>query len=96
MTGDSKMIGADIRAKLDHPVVDADGHMLESTFAVLDFVKQVGGTKLAARYEEMMRPDQPGRERGAVCSRATRTPMGGPAKAPCCRSAVAASTAPPS
>ena len=45
MTGhhDSKLTGADIRAKLNHPVVDADGHMIETTFAVLDFVKQVGG-----------------------------------------------------
>ena len=44
--------GADVRAKLDHPVVDADGHMMETSFAVLDFVKQVGGPKLAERYAE--------------------------------------------
>ena len=29
--------GVDIRAKLDHPVVDSDGHMMETSFAVLDF-----------------------------------------------------------
>ena len=66
MTGDSNLSGADIRAKLDHPVVDADGHMLESPFAVLDFVKQVGGPELAERYEKMLEPNQPGMQRGAV------------------------------
>ncbi len=36
MTGDraNGVNGADIRAKLDHPVVDADGHMMETSFAV--------------------------------------------------------------
>ena len=58
--------GADIRAKLNHPVVDADGHMIETTFAVLDFVKQVGGPEIAGRYEKVMRGDDAGRNRGAV------------------------------
>ncbi len=58
--------GADIRAKLNHPVVDADGHMIEATFAVLDFVKQVGGPEIAARYENVMRSDDAGRNRNAV------------------------------
>jgi predicted TIM-barrel fold metal-dependent hydrolase len=66
MTSHNKRTGADIRAKLDHPVVDADGHMIEATFAVLDFVKQVGGPKLAARYEKMLQPGQERRRRGAV------------------------------
>lgn len=51
--GNSKITGADIRAKLDHPVVDADGHMIETSFALLDFVKQVGGANIAARVEDM-------------------------------------------
>lgn len=58
--------GADIRAKLNHPVVDADGHMIETTFAVLDFVKQAGGPEIAARYEKVMRSDDAGRNRNAV------------------------------
>jgi predicted TIM-barrel fold metal-dependent hydrolase len=58
--------GADIRAKLNHPVVDADGHMIETTFAVLDFVKQVGGPEIAARYEKTLRSDHTGRSRSAV------------------------------
>ncbi len=49
--------GADIRARLKHPVVDSDGHMMETSFAVLDFVKQVGGAQIARRYEDMLRHD---------------------------------------
>ncbi|MGE0743730.1 MAG: amidohydrolase family protein [Rhodospirillales bacterium] len=58
--------GADVRAKLDHPVVDSDGHINETSFAVLDFVKQVGGPKIAQRYEAMLRNDQTGPSRRAV------------------------------
>ncbi|MGB0576499.1 MAG: amidohydrolase family protein [Alphaproteobacteria bacterium] len=47
--------GADIRAKLNHPVVDSDGHMIECTFAILDFVKQVGGADIANRYEKYLK-----------------------------------------
>jgi predicted TIM-barrel fold metal-dependent hydrolase len=61
-----RVTGADIRGKLNHPVVDADGHMIETTFAVLDFVKQVGGPAMAARYEHVMRSDAAGRNRNAV------------------------------
>ena len=44
-----------IRASLDHPVVDADGHLIETipvfdTF-FLDYVKDLGGGDLAARFE---------------------------------------------
>ena len=63
---DSKLVGADIRRKLNHPVVDSDGHMNEALFAVLDFVKQVGGAKIAARYEDMMNNDTTGSSRRAV------------------------------
>ncbi|MGH7337909.1 MAG: amidohydrolase family protein, partial [Myxococcota bacterium] len=46
---------ADLRARLGHPVVDADGHVIETlpvfrTF-FLDYVKDVGGGDLAARFE---------------------------------------------
>ncbi len=68
MTGhhDSGMTGADIRAKLDHPVVDADGHMIEGTFAILDFVKQVGGAEIAATYEASLEEEYRTRGRRAV------------------------------
>ena len=60
---DNGLTGADIRAKLNHPVVDADGHMIESTFAVLDFVQQVGGADIAKRYEAILKDDQTGPSR---------------------------------
>ena len=50
--------GAEVRAKLDHPVVDADGHMMECSFAVLDFVRKVAGPEIAARHENILRNDQ--------------------------------------
>ena len=46
---------AEIRARLDHPVVDCDGHMIEHMPVFLDFLKQVAGPDLAARYTERMR-----------------------------------------
>jgi len=46
--------GSDVRAKLDHPVIDADAHVIECDFAHLDFVRQLAGedvvkTVIAAR-----------------------------------------------
>ena len=41
---------ADIRASLDHPVVDADGHMLEYAPVFLDFLKQVAGAQTVKHY----------------------------------------------
>ncbi len=58
--------GADIRAKLNHPVVDADGHMIEATFAILDFVKKVGGPEMAQRYEEALVHENKTRGRRAI------------------------------
>ncbi len=68
MTGhhDSKLKGADIRKKLNHPVVDADGHMIEASFAILDFVKKVGGSDMAKRYEQHLIHDNQTRGRRAV------------------------------
>ena len=68
MTGhhDSGTTGADIRAKLNHPVVDADGHMIETTFAILDFVKQVGGADIAQKYETSLNEENTSRGRRAV------------------------------
>jgi predicted TIM-barrel fold metal-dependent hydrolase len=46
--------GSNVRAKLDHPVIDADAHVVECDFAHLDFVRQLAGedvvkTVIAAR-----------------------------------------------
>ena len=34
---------AAIRARLNYPVIDADAHVLEGDWAVMDFIKKVGG-----------------------------------------------------
>ena len=44
------MSSADVRAKLSHPVVDSDGHMLEYTPIFLDHLKVVGGPDLVDRF----------------------------------------------
>jgi predicted TIM-barrel fold metal-dependent hydrolase len=47
--------GAAVRARLDHPVVDADGHFIETAPVMkdffLDYVKQLGGGEMAQRLE---------------------------------------------
>lgn len=44
-----------LRAKLPHPVVDADGHLIETAPVwkpwFLDYVKDIGGGDMAARFE---------------------------------------------
>jgi predicted TIM-barrel fold metal-dependent hydrolase len=48
---------ARIHAKLDHPVVDADGHLIETAPVFkpffLDYVKDIGGGDMAARFERL-------------------------------------------
>ena len=34
-----------IRAKLNHPVIDSDGHWVEYSPVIQDYLKKVGGTK---------------------------------------------------
>ncbi len=41
---------AQVHARLDHPVVDADGHHLELGPVFLDYVKRVGGQTMLDRY----------------------------------------------
>jgi predicted TIM-barrel fold metal-dependent hydrolase len=39
--------GRDVRSKLDHPVIDADAHVIECDFAHLDFVRELAGEEIA-------------------------------------------------
>jgi predicted TIM-barrel fold metal-dependent hydrolase len=39
-----------VRAQLDHPVIDCDGHCLELRPVLLDYVEQLGGTALMERF----------------------------------------------
>ena len=47
---------AAVKKRLDYPVIDADAHVLEGEWAVLDFVKQVGGMKMLKKFEKQGRP----------------------------------------
>ncbi|MBT3990058.1 MAG: amidohydrolase family protein [Rhodospirillaceae bacterium] len=47
MSGFAAFPGRDVRAKVDHPVIDCDAHVVESPFAVLDFLKQILGNDAA-------------------------------------------------
>jgi predicted TIM-barrel fold metal-dependent hydrolase len=42
--------GAALRAKLNHPIIDADGHLLEIEPVFQDYLKEVGGAEMARRF----------------------------------------------
>jgi predicted TIM-barrel fold metal-dependent hydrolase len=41
---------AAVRARLNHPVIDSDGHMIEFEPGFLDYLKQVGGRTMVDRF----------------------------------------------
>ena len=41
---------ASIRARLGHPIVDADGHIVESVPALVDLMRRVAGSEVADRF----------------------------------------------
>ena len=45
----------EIRAGLDHPVIDSDGHLIEFLPAVMTFLEELAGRKLVERYGAWMR-----------------------------------------
>jgi predicted TIM-barrel fold metal-dependent hydrolase len=54
MSGIEALSGGDIRAKLDHPVIDADAHVVECDFAHLDFVRQLGGETMVSKVSAVI------------------------------------------
>jgi len=44
--------GAEIRGRLAHPVIDADGHTIESMPVVFDYMRDVGGAKFLDHYKK--------------------------------------------
>ena len=42
---------AAVRARLNHPVIDSDGHTIEFAPAISDYLKQVGGPTLVDRFK---------------------------------------------
>ena len=53
------IVGEKIRAKLDHPVIDADGHIAESMSAMAEFLVQVAGRELAQKCMAAWLPGGP-------------------------------------
>lgn len=49
------MNSAQIRARLTHPIVDADGHLLEFIPLVRDFVAEIAGEDVAKRFDMLTR-----------------------------------------
>ena len=47
---------AEIHNRLDHPVIDSDGHWLEYAPVYLEYLKAEGGEKLLERYREVSTP----------------------------------------
>ncbi len=47
---------AEIRAGLGHPVIDCDGHYLELSPVIAEYVEKVGGPELATRFRETYLP----------------------------------------
>ncbi len=86
MTKTQSSQSAAVRARVGHPIIDADGHTLEFEPCVLDYMKEIAGPKMVERYPT-------GRDTAGYLSwhglspeqrrdtRATRTPWWGiPAK----------------
>src|SRR5262245_30646213 len=48
---------ADVRARLDHPIIDSDGHADPLRPDLLDYVREVGGGDMAARFESALASD---------------------------------------
>ena len=43
---------AAVKKGLDYPVIDADAHVLECEWAIMDYIRDIGGPKLAERFEK--------------------------------------------
>jgi len=50
MTTTASSKSYEIRKKLNHPIIDADGHMRELSPIFLDYLRQVGGSQVLERY----------------------------------------------
>jgi predicted TIM-barrel fold metal-dependent hydrolase len=43
---------AEIRARIGHPIIDSDGHVVEFEPALLDYIREVGGSSILERYKK--------------------------------------------
>ena len=45
----------EVRQRLDHPVIDSDGHMVEFPAPVEDYVRAIGGSSLGVRFDSWLK-----------------------------------------
>lgn len=50
MSGHARVSGGAVREKLDHPVIDADAHVVECTFLVDEYIREIGGGAVHERW----------------------------------------------
>jgi predicted TIM-barrel fold metal-dependent hydrolase len=55
MEANGKSKSLEIRGRLSHPILDGDGHWIEFEPAVLDYLKDVAGADIVARYRTWQR-----------------------------------------
>ena len=55
MEANNKSKSLEIRQRLNHPILDADGHWLEFNPAVFDYLRDVAGNDMVARYQSWQR-----------------------------------------
>ena len=49
------LTGAEVRARVGHPIIDSDAHIVECLFAFDDFLKSAGGPDIVRRWEERLK-----------------------------------------
>ena len=59
MSGHAEVSGSEIRARLDHPVIDADGHTIECEWLLDEYVREVAGPAIHARWLKRPAPYGP-------------------------------------
>ena len=52
MAKSKESASARVRGKIGHPVIDADGHILEVSPVLLEYISQIGGSGMVQRYME--------------------------------------------
>lgn len=51
-TGKYPSRSAEVRAKVGHPIIDSDGHVVEFEPALLDYIRDAGGSAILERYKK--------------------------------------------
>ena len=51
-TGKYSSRSAQVRAKVGHPIIDSDGHVVEFEPALLEYIRDAGGSAILERYQK--------------------------------------------